>query len=91
MSQTADPIETLGRIVGKRMAARFNFIDAATVGNAKDGNATKFLTVLAFDFEETGRRLLVSECGRFFQRQEDGGLYPVPRLEAVRRVLAEIK
>jgi len=87
MSQTADPIETLGRIIGQRMAARFNFIDAATAGNGKGDSAT----VLAFDFEETGRRLFVSECGRFFQRQDDGGLYPVPRLEAVRRVLAEIE
>lgn len=87
MSQAADPIQTLGRIIGPRCAARFSFIDAATVGNGKGDSAT----VLAFDFKDTGRRLLVSECGRFFQRQEDGGLYPVPRLEAVRRVLAEIE
>ena len=87
MSQAADPIETLGRIIGPRMAARFDFIDAATVASSKGDSAI----VLAFDFEETGRRLFVSECGRFFRRQDDGGLQPIPRLEAVRHVLAEIE
>ena len=78
MEETADPIEVLGRIIGPKMAARFNFIDAATLGNAKGDSAT----VLAFAFEGTGRRLHVSECGRFFHRVPctcDAAAGPSPR------------